>query len=227
MKVKFSGIGVVDGRGKLNGTVFSRNRSGAIARVKVTPINPNTASQAQARSILTSLSQSWRTFNQSVILVWNAAVADFQTTDVFGDLRTPTGKNLFTKLNANLISVGVSPITTAPLPSDVSDVTLGAVTISVGTPTYELAFAGDDAAVNYQIWATPGLSPGISFVSSEYRQIGAVAGGGGSPYNFAADYLAKYGAPATGSKVFCKMVPVNNTTGQKGIASSASTLVIA
>jgi hypothetical protein len=129
MKVKFSGIGVVDGRGKLNGTVFSRNRSGAIARVKVTPINPNTASQANARSILTSLSQSWRTLNQSVILVWNNAVADFQSTDVFGDLRTPTGKNLFTKLNANLISVGVSPITTAPLPSDVSDVTLGIVSL--------------------------------------------------------------------------------------------------
>jgi hypothetical protein len=95
MKIKFSGIGVVDGRGKLNGTVFSRNRSGAIARVKVTPINPNTASQANARSILTSLSQSWRTLNQSVILVWNNAVADFQSTDVFGDLRTPTGINCF------------------------------------------------------------------------------------------------------------------------------------
>jgi hypothetical protein len=110
---------------------------------------------------------------------------------------------------------------------DVASVLLGAVTISVGTPTYELAFADDDASVSYQIWATPGISAGISFVSSEYRQIGYVAGGGGSPYNFYADYLAKYGAPAIGSKVFCKMVPVNNTSGQKGIASSASTIVLA
>jgi hypothetical protein len=94
MKIKFSGIGVVDGRGKLNGTVFSRNRSGAIARVKVTPINPNTAAQAAARSLLASLSQGWRGLSQAAILQWNNAVSDYQTTDVFGDLRTPTGKNL-------------------------------------------------------------------------------------------------------------------------------------
>jgi hypothetical protein len=198
MKVKFSGIGVVDGRGKLNGTVFSRNRSGAIARVKVTPINPNTASQQYSRTILTALSQAWRSLSQEIILGWNSAVADFQTTDVFGDLRTPTGKNLYTKLNANLVSVGASQISEPPSPTIVAAVFADSISISVGTPTYDLLFTGTDASVNYQIWATPGLSAGISFVSSEYRQIGAFAGGAGSSFDFETLYLAKYGAPAIG-----------------------------
>lgn len=36
-------------RGKLGGTVFSRNKSGAIVRAKVTPVNPQTVRQQTAR----------------------------------------------------------------------------------------------------------------------------------------------------------------------------------
>jgi len=217
---------MVDGRGKIGGHVASRNRSGAYVRTKVTPVNPNTVAQSAARNILSTFSQAWSGLTQQIIAAWNSAVSDYATTDVFGDLHNPTGKNLYTRLNANLASVGVAAIGTPPLPAAVPAATITAVTIDITTPSYEAAFSGDDASVNYQVWATPGLSPGISFVSSEYRQIGSFVGGLGSPYDFEADYLSKYGAPAAGQKVFFKMVPVNNTTGQKGIGSTGSTLVV-
>lgn len=218
---------MVDGRGKINGSVASKNRSGAYVRTKVTPVNPQTVAQIAARNVLSNFSQAWSGLTQAQRDAWNASVGDFQTTDIFGDLRNPTGKNLYTRLNANLVSVGLPAISVPPLPSAVPAIGITSVTIALGAGTYEAAFTGDDASVSYQVWATPGVSPGVSFVKSEYRQIGAVAGGGGSPYDFEADYLAKYGAPAVGTKVFVKMVPVNATTGQKGIGSDGFTIVVA
>src|SRR5690606_27930634 len=53
MKVQFSGLGVVAGSGKIQGTVAARNRSGAYLRVKVTPVNPQTTYQQAARQRLT------------------------------------------------------------------------------------------------------------------------------------------------------------------------------
>jgi len=227
MKIKWSGIGITEGRGKISGSVASKNRSGAYARVKVTPVNPNTIAQQQARLVLAQFSQAWRALAAASIEAWNAAVSEFSTTDIFGDLRQPTGKNLFTRLNANLNSVGIVPIIAPPAVAGVTPAIVTGVSVAVGAATYDIAFTGDTVGMSYQIWATPSLSAGVSFVKSQYRQIGSVAGGGGSPYSFAADYVAKFGAPAVGQKVFAKMVAVNETTGEKSTGSTAATIVLA
>lgn len=65
MKLNWSGFGAVDGRGKIGGHVASKNRSGAYARIKVTPVNPQTTFQQVARNLLTSLSQGWRALTQA------------------------------------------------------------------------------------------------------------------------------------------------------------------
>ena len=226
-KIKFSGFGITDMRGKLNGTVASKNRAGAYLRTKVTPVNPNTAAQQQSRAFLTSLSQAWRGLTQAQRDAWNAAVGDFAKTDIFGDLREPTGKNLYTLLNINLANTGNAQISVPPNPAAVPGIMAGTVTISVGTPTYTVAYNGAGAAVDILVWATSGQSAGKSFVKSEYRLIGTFAGSAASPYNFEAAYLAKFGAPPVGSKVFIGLQSVNATTGQAGIMSSEYAIVVA
>ena len=101
MKAKFGAI-VVDGRGKIGGHVASKNRSGSYFRTKVTPVNPQSARQSAVRATLSSFSASWRGLNQNRRDAWNSAVGSFTKTNVFGDTVTPTGKNLYTALNANL-----------------------------------------------------------------------------------------------------------------------------
>src|SRR6056297_1294291 len=101
MKMKFGAL-VTDGRGKIGGQVASKNRYGSYLRTKVTPSNPQTASQLNVRSVLAALSSGWRDLTQAQRDGWNAAVLDFQKTNVFGDTITPTGKNLYTRLNAAL-----------------------------------------------------------------------------------------------------------------------------
>ena len=49
MKAKFGSF-IVDGRGKVNGHVISKNRAGSYIRTKVTPVNPRSTAQLTQRA---------------------------------------------------------------------------------------------------------------------------------------------------------------------------------
>lgn len=226
MKVKYSAL-MSDARGKLNGSVASKNRSGAYLRNKVTPVNPQTGAQQAVRNRLASFSQAWRGLTAAQRAAWDGAVSAFANTNVFGDLVQPTGKNLYTALNSNLGNIGETAISTPPLPAEVPEPVAGTLTIDVGTgDAMTLAFTNDSSDVTYLLFATAPLSPGVGFFKNRYRQIGTYAGSGGSPIDFKADYEAKFGTPADGQKIAVKLVPVVVATGQRGIGSQAQTLVV-
>ena len=172
MKIKFGAI-VTDGRGKIGGHVASKNRSGAYLRTKVTPSNPQTSAQSTARSILASASQNWRKLSDSQRLSWNNAVSDWSKTDIFGDIKKPTGLNLYVKLSANFANIGqVVPLTPPPVATSPTAGVLSAF-LSVSTGALEILFSDESAdAMMAYVRATPPLSAGISFVKSELRVIG-------------------------------------------------------
>lgn len=225
MKAKWSGMGMVDGRGKINGTVGSKNRSGAYLRVKVSGVNPQTSYQLAARNLLTSFSQGWRLLTQSQRSAWNASVGDYARTDVFGDLRNPTGKNLYSRLNINTSSVGGATLSNPPTPAGVEAITAGALVITNGgAKTIAHNVTTGDTAI--QIWATPGLSPGKSFLNGDYRLISTVTAGGASPANIATAYANRFGQPAVGTKVGVRLVGINEVTGESGIPSEVTTITV-
>jgi hypothetical protein len=226
MKTKFGAI-IVDGRGKINGMVASKNRAGSYMRTKVTPVNPRSTFQSAVRNRLTSLAQGFRALTAAQIAAWNNAVSNFAKTDIFGDLKNPSGFNLYVRLNANLLGVSESAISNPPLPGAVYAPTSLSVAMDVGAGGYALTFSGAIPATDKVILlATPGLSPGRSFSKNQFRVIEVLENGDSSPYDFETSYLAKFGAPAVGQKVFVAMQGVNITTGQQGIALSASTIVV-
>ncbi len=228
MKVKFGAI-VTDGRGKIGGHVLSKNRAGAYMRTKVTPVNPQTGSQLLVRNLFSSLSQAWRGLTEAQRLAWNGAVGDFQSTDIFGDLKNPTGFNLHQKLNNNLVNVGEAAITSPPLPEAVQAVVLSGLAAASALGTLTATYApAIDADTKVKVFATAPTSPGKSFVKSQFRQIGVIETADASPLELAALYDAKFGSVgAAGQKIFVKFVPVNTTTGQTGTPSQASAIVVA
>jgi hypothetical protein len=225
MKAKFGSI-VVAGSGKIGGHVASRNRGGAYFRTKVTPVNPSTSAQAAVRARLTTNAQAWRGLTAAQRDQWNAAVADFSRTDIFGDLRNPSGFNLYVRINNNLASLGVAAVSVPPMPQSVDSYSDPVLTYTVGAAALSLAFtavAGDDSG--YQIWATPPLSAGKNFVKSEFRLIDTGTAAGASPIDILAAYQAVFGnVGSVGDKIFVKIVPVGGTTGITGIAVSTSTI---
>jgi hypothetical protein len=227
MKAKFGSI-VVAGSGKIGGHVASRNRAGSYFRTKVIPVNPSTSFQQAIRNRLTSLSQAWKALTPVQRAAWNAAVGDYAQTDVFGDIRNPSGFNLFQKLNNNLLIIGASQISVPPVPGAVYAPTSASLVIVTGTPDMTLTFAGAIPATDkVKLYATPPLSQGVNFVKSEFRLIGIMTNANTSPFSIKSMYDAKFGAvTVNGLKVFIKMVGVNATTGQEGIGLIASAISV-
>jgi hypothetical protein len=201
MKMKFGAI-VTDGRGKIGGHVASKNRGGAYLRTKVTPSNPNTAAQAQARSILASLSQTWSQLTDSQRLGWNAAVKEWGTTDIFGDIKNPSGINLFVKLNSNLLNIGASILLDVPAKEETPNIVVTSGTYDISTDTISVDFNTSlVSSVTVLVRATPVLSAGVSFVKSQFRVIGFTTASG-ADFDLAGVYSAKFGAPFVGANVY-------------------------
>ncbi|MBA7635836.1 hypothetical protein ES703_43440 [subsurface metagenome] len=228
MKAKFGAI-VVAGRGKIGGHVASRNRAGSYFRTKVTPVNPQSTAQTTVRNRFGGLSSFWRGLTSDQLAAWNAAVGDFAKTDIFGDLRNPTGAQLFQRLNNNLLACGEPQIDTPPLVTAVDAFTSIELTAEDGTVTESLSLViapavGTDHLV--KVYATPPLSAGISFVKSEYRLVDIMPADQASPYDALTAYQAVFGSTgAAGQKIFMKCIQVEQASGLAGVPIATSAIV--
>ncbi len=228
MKLKFGAI-VTEGRGKIGGHVASKNRSGAYLRTKVTPVNPQSASQLGVRSRFSDLSSAWRGLTADQRAAWNAAVSDYAKTDIFGDIKNPTGAQLYQRLNNNLVNIGQATISVPLAPTAIPNMESIELAAAAGAGTMTLTYSPAIPATEaFLVRATPAVSAGISFVKSEYRQVTSIVTADASPYNLAVEYEAKFGAigPA-GSKIFVQVVPIVIATGQAGTPMSTSAIVAA
>ena len=235
LKILWSGIGMVDGRGKIGGTVLTKNRSGAAARVKVTPVNRRTPAQQFVRVGFGFLAQGFRALTASQVAAWNAAASGgFKSNNIFGNPISGSGLNLFVGLNKNLEAVGVATISDPPVQGTVdSPLQMDPTSDTSSTNMFSnLTFDGGSNTVPANtaivLSATPPVSNGVSFVKSQYRifttQDAAVDT---TTDNLRAAYVTKFGAPATGSKIFMQAVAVNKTTGQAGPPLTQSFVVVA
>lgn len=217
MKVKFGAI-VVDGRNKVGGHVLSKNRGGAYMRTKVTPVNPQSVAQSRVRGTLTTFSQGWRGLTDTERAAWNAAVGNFKKTDIFGDIKNPSGINLYVKLNATLAVVGSAPIVLPPADTTSPGETTTTATVDGTTPAVSVAFTPTPvpAGTKLSIEATAPQSAGKSFLKNQYRVIATEAAAAASPANVLTAYAAKFGNPVTGQKTGIRTRLIDTTTGIAG-----------
>ncbi len=227
MKAKFGAI-VVDGRGKAGGHVFSKNRGGSYMRTKVTPSNPQSNSQQSTRASLTRFAQGFRALTATQIAAWNNAVDSFKSTNIFGDVKNPSGINLYVRLNTLVILAGGTALTSPPLPAAVAALTALSATAAAGTPALSVVFAPTPVPANHTlvIEATRQSSPGVSAFKGKSTVITTVAAAGTSPVDMLAAYTAKYGTLVAGQKIGINAYFIDKVTGQKG-TPLFTTLVIA
>lgn len=224
-KLLFTAI-VADMRNKLNGTVFSKNRYGAYARTKVTPVNPQTDAQQAARNVLATNSAAWRGLTESQRQGWIDAAANFPQTDIFGNAKILSGSALYVKLNNNLMNAGEAPISDAPSP--VAIPALNSVTLTAAaTPTVSLAFDPSPVPADFalMVFATGNVPPGRSFVKNLYRFITTVAAAATTPANILTAYQAVHGNPVADQKISVRCFLVSTITGQAGIPVADTTIV--
>lgn len=225
-KVKFTAF-IAEVRNKLSGSVFARNRSGAYIRTKVTPVNPKTQAQAQARSRLTQFAQKWRSLTQAQRDAWNSVTNQWAKTDVFGDVVNPSGNALFNRLNINITLAGGTAIDVPPLPVGAAGLTSLSLVANETANEMEIAILPATVPADHALYveSTANMSPGIANASSKLRHIQTEAAASASPVDLSAKQVLKFGGLIQGQKVFVRAKLINMTTGEVSQALSASAIV--
>jgi hypothetical protein len=222
--IKWSAL-VADVRGKLNGTVFSRNRYAAYVRTKVTPSNPQSTRQQEVRSKFAHLSSYWRVLTQQQRDAWNNAVINFLRTNIFGDTYKPTGLNLFVRLNMNLFNIACPMITMPPKPEVVDKITIQSIEIFANVNKLNLIIQASAPMNHYPVISlTRPLSPGVQFVKSEFRMSKFIyhlnpALPNQYTIELGNEFATKYGNMINyiGRAIFIKIQPINKVSGLSGV----------
>ena len=197
-------------------------------RTKVTPVNPQTSAQAAARSRLGNQSAAWRGMSEANRRGWNELALEVPKTNIFGDNYFPTGKNLFTGLNANLLLIGQPTIETPPALVAMPVVRSLDVNAEATPATLNIdpAIEGEATGCRLVIEATALFSPGKFNFDGAYRFLKMEMDPNVGTFNILPEYTAKFGPLIAGRKLAIRCYLVSAGTGQASPRFSASTIVV-
>jgi hypothetical protein len=190
--------------GSYAGVTSSHNRFGQYVRNRRAPVNPGTSYQRDVRQRLATNSAAYRSLTAAQHAGWAALGLQITRTDSLGSTYTLTGLQAYILLNNNLAAAGDAVVSTAPsltTPAGLPFVSLSAspTTMSVGwlpTPV--------GAGERVFIFGSPQRSAGRSF-EGDYRLIAVTAAAASSPYDAFSAYVARFGAPVTGNRIFISL----------------------
>ena len=190
--------------GRADGNVYMRN--GRVRGMRVPALVRN-AYTATARGIFSSFSSGWASLTSAQQRAWIDFIGF--TSDRFGRQVEVKGKTAYVRLNVNLANTVQAAITDPPIDTAVESVILTAVTIDLSDTSMEVAYDATVAGKAY-IMATAPLRSGIYRPSqSAFRLIGTFDPTAAGPVDVWTSYVAKFGTPPVGSKIFVQVVNVN------------------
>lgn len=213
---------LADIRGSIGGSVYSRNRSGAIIRNRTNPINPNTAAQSIVRSRMADAANAFGLLSAADQTLWNDYAQLVPSFNSLGEMYTPTAKQRYIQSNLNLLTVGQPQaqtpelgVTTVPA-LDLSGLTLIGTVLAAEINALEvngLVDAGD--ADNLVIQATPPLNAGRLDAKNLMRTI--FAGAFVTDNDLITQYSARYGVggvvATVGQRVNFRIRAIENKNG--------------
>jgi hypothetical protein len=220
---------VSDMRGKLNGSVHTRNKGGASMRTKVTPLNPSTPAQSLQRSIQSDISKAWSNIlTDSQRKGWSDFGVVKGSIGVFGDRRSLAGIAVYIQLNRMILAAGGTRIDDAPVSQDVPSILSMSLAASSGAGTLVLTFAPTPftAPQGLYLFATPALSAGIGNLKKYQRFIGYFSAAA-SPLDITAAWSTVFGAfpSSAGQRIGVLGQVLDTGTGASSASNSTSTIV--
>lgn len=218
--IKFGG-GVAGISGKIAGTVFARNKSGAYARNWAKPTNTPSVSQVNNRARFGSQSSNWSAVTSTDKATWEGLASGITRLNRFGEPYTPTGRQIYLESNNNLTAIGEAKIDTPPAdytpPNAPSAPTIHATVAGGVLTALTLSVIPDVDPSTYVFDATPLVSNSKNNVTNLWRQIGSGAGGIAPP-NLLAFYTAVFGSAAAVGQIIWIRLRVLST--ESGLASA-------
>ena len=190
--------------GKLGLTVTWPGRNGLVRRTLVTPKNPRTATQLQVRQLLSNASRRFDTLTDDQQNAWNTAAAGYQSAPRLGQSGPLTGLQLYVRVNSKLGLLGQDPVDAPPAVAEFAAVAVaslsalnnnGTVTISLGCPTTPAPYT--------VLRASPPQNSAVR-ACRDFRIIGVCPAPAQGAANITSLYVAEFGAPPVGKRVFVR-----------------------
>ena len=173
---------LADVRGSIGGSVYSRNRSGAIIRNRTNPINPNTTAQSLVRVRFASKAAEFQVLDPAKQEGWATFAELVPSLNSLGESYTPTAKQRYIQSNLNLAAVGAAQVDSPTLgdtvaPSlDLSTVApVATVTAGVLTALDLVALINAEGATHIVVQATPPAPSGVRSNRNQMRTMFAGA----------------------------------------------------
>lgn len=231
MSLVLYGNGVVDNRGSVGGSTYSRSRAGATIRAKTSPTQWKSDLRQQAKGKLATISQQWANIlTDAERVAWNSFALITPSTNVFGQTTYLSGQSWFCKCNVNLLNAGATLLTAPPAsPSVPGLISLTIVPDSSAGGSVGITYtdAGLPADFYLSMKFTQPISPGIYYVNNLLRQI-LYAHNQVSGFSITTPYTDRFPQVVydAGRKVFALATIIDSTSGIESPPIMASGIVV-
>lgn len=168
------------------------------------PVNPASSYQLVARGRLAANSAAWRALTSAQRAGWNDMAGSMTGTDSLGQSITFTGFTAFVSVNNNNLDAGNAVVSDAPSIVTPSALTLGAITLTAAAFTIAYTVTPLPAGSRCFTYVSPQLSAGRAF-NADFRLLQVSAAAAASPVNAYAAYVARFGVPVVGNRVFIRI----------------------
>jgi len=202
--------------GKLGGHVFSKDVNGHYLRTKIKPPNPQSAAQSKYRSMFKKVSTGWGGLTIAQRKSFADLVGSYKKTNIFGDLKNPTAKALYQRLNNNLLITDQPLITTCLPPAIIVAPVLVSSSLVYGVQNFYVNFSDETFGSKVIIYTTFPLASGIVSFKKHLRVIGTLLGNISTFLDITALYGSIQPIPLINANLYIGVVFVNS----QGQASS-------
>lgn len=189
--------------GSQAGITSSRNRFGQYRRTRATPVNPSSSKQGAVRARLAANAAAWRGLTGAQRAGWNDLGNSMTRTDSLGQTVTLTGAQAYASVNNNNVAAGNAVVADAPaLTTPSANLT---VTITLTAAAFSVAYTATPLPAGARLFTYVSLqrSAGRSF-ESDFRLLQVSAAAAASPADCFAAYVARFGVPVVGNRIFVK-----------------------
>jgi hypothetical protein len=194
--------------GKQGNTVSYDTPYGQAEREMVVVANPRSNAQVRVRTALSKFAARWRILSDQQRATWITSAHGVQSEPRLGQSGRLTGCQLYIKINCTLSLTG-EPSTEIPTdPPDFGTNPVGALTITNEDGDIALKLAVPRAPSQYVlVLGTAPCSAGVS-VPRRFVILGALPAAVARVSDITALYIARYGIPPGGSRIFIRTVQV-------------------
>lgn len=192
--VKFGG-GIVHMTGSIAGTTFARNRSGAYARARTKPVNPQSSGQVAVRSSLAYLADRWsQTLSSAQRTAWELYASSVSMLNRLGESINLTGYNHYIRSNLEYKRIFSAVIDDGPVVFELPahDPTF-AISASEATQNITvvhdagMAWADENGAAMFLYQGQP-QNPQRNFFDGPWKYLANIPGINGAPAGSPSDH---------------------------------------